>query len=436
MPTERSVVLGLARARSPWFSDVARWATSGSIAMDFVKTVSVDEVRSRLASGRAFSALLVDGRLPGIDRDLLEEAADRGCAVIVVTDGGGRDWVAAGASATLAEDFDRGELDTVLAEHAPAIARADDVPGQIDVVDAAPGFRARTVAVTGSGGTGRSVIAAAVAQGFATDAAHTDTVVLADLALHADQAMLHDARDVIPGILELVEAHRAGTPAAEDVRALTFDITARRYRLLLGLRRHRDWTAMRPRALRAALDGLRRSFTLVVADIDDDVEGEQLTGSADVEDRNLLARTTMAMADVVVVVGAPGVKGVHSLLRVVRDAIALGVDPARIVPVVNRAPRRGAARTELAHTVHELLVASNPGGEILSPVFVPERRQLDDAIRDGVALPAAIVDPVTTAVRARLEVLEERTPTAGADDAEPVPVAVGSLGSWDEEATA
>lgn len=432
MAGERYVALGLARVRTPWFSAVARWSTSGSLAMDFVKTVSVDEVRSRLGSGRPFSALLVDGGLPGIDRDLLEAAAERGCAAIVVTDGSGRDWKAVGAVATLPTDFDRTELDAVLAEHATPIGCTDELPGQVEPTDVVGGFRARTVAVTGPGGTGRSTVAAAIAQGFAADVAHTDTVVLADLALHADQAMLHDAKDVIPGVLELVESHRSGMPPAVDVRALTFEITDRRYQLLLGLRRHRDWTAIRPRALRAALDGLRQAFTLVVADIDDDFEGETLTGSADVEDRNLLARTTLSVADVVVVVGVPGVKGVHSLLRVIRDCIAAGVAPERIVPVVNRSPRRSAARSELARTVHELLVASNPGDALLSPVFLTERKQLDDVIRDGVDLPDALVRPVTDAARARLDAVDERAPATTFAD-EPVAVEVGSLGAWDEE---
>lgn len=257
-------------------------------------------------------------------------------------------------------------------------------------------------------------------------------MVLADLALHADQAMIHDARDVIPGVLELVESHRAGVPAPDEVRSLTFDIVDRRYRLLLGLRRHRDWTALRPRALRAGIDGLRQAFTLVVADIDDDLEGESLTGSADVEERNLLARTTVSLADVVVVVGQPGMKGAHSLLRVVRDLLAAGVPADRIVPVVNRAPKRASARAELARTVGELLGASNPGQPVLGPVFVPERPRLDDALRDGVALPDAVVTPVADAVRRRLAEVDERAPGHPAVD-EPVAVVPGSLGSWDEE---
>lgn len=432
MPSDRYVVLGLARVRTAWFSDVARWATSGSVALDFVKTVSVDEVRSRLLSGRLFSALLIDGGLPGIDRDLLLAAAERGCATIVVTDGARRDWVSVGAVATLATDFAPAELHAVLAEHARPIGRADELPGQVTPPPAPIGFRARTVAVTGAGGTGRSVVAAALAQGFAADVTHTDTVVLADLALHADQGMLHDARDVIPGLSELVEAHRTGSPSTDDVRCMTFDIAGRRYRLLLGLRRHRDWTAMRPGALGAALDSLRQAFTMVIADIDEDFEGEALTGSADVEDRNRIARTTLSIADIVVAVGAPGIKGVHSMLRVVRDIAAAGVDTGRILPVVNRAPRRSVQRRELARTVAELLAASNPQAALLSPIFVPECRHLDDAIRDGVRLPPQLVDPLTSAVRTRLDATDQRSP---ADD-EPEPVEVGTLGSWAEEPAA
>jgi MinD-like ATPase involved in chromosome partitioning or flagellar assembly len=399
--------------------------------MDFVKTVSADEVRARLASGRAFSVLLVDGGVPGVDRDLIQMALERGCATIVVTDGG-RDWSGLGAAATIPTDFGRTELEAVLLDHANPVGRPDTVPGRISLPERHhPTYRARVVAVTGAGGTGRSTVAMALAQGFAADPIHADTVVLADLALHADQGMLHDVRDVIPGIVELVEAHRGGTPGVHEVRSLTFDIVQRRYRLLLGLRRHRDWTALRPRALRAALDGLRRTCTLVVADIDDDLEGETATGSADVEDRNLLARTTVELADVVVVVGGPGLKGAHSTLRVLRDCLDAGVDPARIVLVVNRTPRGRAARAEVARAVQDLLATSHPDRELLGPVFLPERRQLDDVLRDGVPLPGALVDPVTSAVQHRLDAVPERAGTSG--DAEPQRVEPGSLGTWEQE---
>ena len=64
MAGARYVLLGLAQARSGWFRDVAQWATTGAIAAEFIKCVSAEEVRARLAGGRPFSALLVDATCP------------------------------------------------------------------------------------------------------------------------------------------------------------------------------------------------------------------------------------------------------------------------------------------------------------------------------------------------------------------------------------
>src|SRR4029453_8698916 len=170
-------------------------------------------------------------------------------------------------------------------------------------------WRGRLVAVTGAGGVGRSTLAMALAAGLAADPRDRGLVALADLALHGHQALLHDAGDVVPGLLELVEAHRASALPPPQVRALCFGVPERGYDVLLGLRRHRDWTALRPRAVDAALDALRGAYRSVVADVDADVEGEDQCGSVEVEDRNVLARHTLRDADLVPVVGLPGIGG-------------------------------------------------------------------------------------------------------------------------------
>ena len=64
MNVERYVVLGLARPRSAWFSDISRWATAAAIPVEFVKCLGPDEARARLASGRRWSAFLVDADAP------------------------------------------------------------------------------------------------------------------------------------------------------------------------------------------------------------------------------------------------------------------------------------------------------------------------------------------------------------------------------------
>jgi hypothetical protein len=275
----------------------------------------------------------------------------------------------------------------------------------------------------------------AVAAGLAADPRDRGLVVLADLALNGQQGLLHDAGDVVPGLSELVEGHRNGSLGAEEVRKLCFDVADRGYDLLLGLRRQRDWTALRSRALRAALDGLRQCYRMVVAEIDADVEGEAECGSVDVEDRNMLARTAATTADLVLVVGQAGLCGLHAHLRVLRDLVGLGVDPGKLVPIVNRAPRNPRARAEISQALAGPLEASLPGVRLAAnAVFVPERRRLDGAVRDGLAPPSAVVAPIAQAVRALVEVVPSGA-GAGAGPAsvaadEPVAVVPGSLGAW------
>lgn len=422
MNGERWVLLGLARPRLPWFAAVGRDATSGALPAEFLRCVSADEVRVRLSGGRPCSAVLLDGGLPAVDRDLLAAVVEHGAAAVVVDGAAVRDWRALGATAVLSPDFERRELVEVLEASARRIGAtvADD-----EVRPAAPP-PGRLALVCGPGGTGASTAAAALAQGLAEVG---DDVVLADLALRAEQAMLHDVRDVVPGIQELVEAHRTGTPSLEDVRALTFAVVERRYSLLLGLRRARSWTALRPRALAAAVDSLRVAFDVVVADVTADFEGEADGGSADVEDRHALARTALAAADVGFVVGRPGVKGLHALARTLGEVVEAGLAPRRVVPVIAAAPRSPRARAELAGALADLAGPALPE-PVSSPVFLPARR-VEGALRDALPLPAPLPGRLAGAfgaVLSRCGRAAERTSPG------PVRVVPGSLASWGDPA--
>lgn len=435
MAGSRYVVLGLAHARAAWFRDVARWSTSAALPVEFVGCVTLEELRARLASGRAFSAVLVDGALPGVDRDLVDRARSTGCAVLVIDDRRvERDWSALGASLILPGELSRTDLLDALTAYAVPLGRGEAraVPGP-RADPGAGGAPGALVAVTGAPGTGTSVLAMALAQGLGAGHERGDRVVLADLALDADQAVLHDAGDVVPGVLELVEAHRGGAPTAAEVRSLTFLVAGRGYSLLLGLRRHRDWAALRPRSVEAGLDGLRRAFRIVVADVDADVEGEVQCGSVDVEDRNVLARTTVSRAGAVVAVGTPGPKGVHALIRVLAALLEHGADPTAIVTVVNRAPRGGRARAEITAAVAELTRGLPGGDRLAGPVFLLDRKGLDDILLDGARLPAALTAPLAAAVDGLLaRAPAEPVAPEAAGGPEPVRVAPGSLGSWSD----
>jgi hypothetical protein len=424
--SERFVVLGLAHVRSVWFAAVAQWAHSATIPVEFVKCLSAEEVRARLAARRPYSALITDASLPEVDRDLLGAARAAGTAVVVVEDPRvPRDWAALGASALLPAGFERADLLAVLTQHARGVPRNEPTAPLPD-----PGpreWRGAVACVTGAGGTGASTVAIALAQSLADDVRNTGLVLLADLCLNAEQGMLHHARDVVPGVQELAEAHRAGTPSIDDVRALAFDVEERGYHLLLGLRRARFWTAIRPRAFEAAFDSLRRAFRIVVCDIDGDVEGEGAGGSIDVEERNHLPRTAALESDIVFVVGTPSMKGIHSLVRVAGELAALGVDAPRIVPVINQAPRAPRAKVTLSQTVGRLLAPAIGPRQTADAVFLPVRK-VDEAFRDGVRLPAGLGPPLVAAFEAAM------ASSAPASRPQARPVEPGSLGTWSDQA--
>lgn len=430
MTDERWVVLGLAHPRAAWFSALARWATSAAIPVDFVKCVSANEVRARLRSGRTFSALLVGGDVSGLDRDLVAAATAAEVSVVVVDPRTDRDWADLGVAALLPPDFDRAHLLTVLDDHAEPVARLSaSAPNEQVEVEA--GWRGRLIAVTGPGGTGSSVTAIATAQAFAAAPSNAAMVLLADLVLDAEQAMLHDTRDIVPSVQELTDAHRAGRLPIVDVRGSTFDAPERGYHLLLGLRRHRDWTALRPRAFATALDGMLRAYRIVVADVDADVEGEALTGSLDVEDRNVMARTTIARADITVVVGTPSTKGIHALARTIRGLLAFGVEPQRIAPVLARAPRSPRRRAEAVGALAGLLGREGAPSEVDNPVFLAARADIEDAIRDGVRLPSSLGRPLHRELTRRLQELTSASPDTAVSP--PVAITPGALGAWSEQ---
>jgi hypothetical protein len=429
MAAERFVVLGLAPARSPWFRAVGLWANSGALPAEFVRCVSAEEVRARLGSGRPFSALVADAGLPAVDRDLVAAARAAGCAVLVVDDGRAtRDWLELGAARVLVPGFGRDELVAALTSCASPVRRGEADATELLTRPSPAAWRGSVAVVTGPGGTGVSTAAIALAQSLGDDVRHGGMVLLADLRLRAEHAVLHDAGDVLPCVQELVEAHRSGQPTAHDVRSLAFTVPERHYSVLLGLRRARHWPAIRPQAFEAAFDALRRAWGVVVCDIDPDLEGEDDAGSIDIEERNVMARTAAAQADVVFAVGLPELKGVHALVRVLEELTAFGVDPARIVPVFNRAPRSPRARAGLAAVLAELTAPFAAGG-MANPVHLPERGNVEADLHDGARLPAALGTPLAGAFRA---VVERSRPAPAAD--EPQPVRPGSLGHWTEEA--
>ncbi len=337
MGSQRYVLLGLAHPRSGWFADLAQWANSSSIPVELVKCLSAEELRARLVSGRAFSAAIMDANLPAVDRDLIDCGIRADCPTLMVDSSRRqRDWLSLGANTVLSPQLERSSLVDALRQHARPIGTVDDVVRGLSD-DEVCMHLGRVAAVCGPGGTGTSTAAIALAQSLAHRRIG-GRVLLADFCRRAEQAMLHDAGDVVPGVQELVDAHRTGRPDASEIVALTFHVVERGYDLLLGLRKPTAWTALRPKAFEASFRSLREAYDIVVCDIEGDLEGERAGGSMDVEERNVMARTTALQADVVFAIGAVGMKGVHSLSQLRDELVSYGVPSSRLIPVFNRAP--------------------------------------------------------------------------------------------------
>lgn len=440
--TERYVLLGLAPARTEWFRRVAAWAADVSLPAEFVRCISVEEALLRLEGARPFSALLVDAGTPGLDRDLLARAAAADCAAVVVGDPGDQQrWRDLGAIAVLARDLTRAHLLEVLADVAERVAGTRvDIPS---VFPRPEGPLGRMVAVTGPGGTGASVVAVALAQGLAAEPGRTRRswrspadaregrgldVLLADLCRVADQALYHDAAQLVPGLQELIDLHRMTRPDRDEVLAQTFEVPARGYRLVLGLRRSRHWVGLREASIAAALDSLQWLADIVIADVDPDVEGERETGSHDVQERHGLTRAAVRRADLVLVVGDGSMKGTAALVRTLAALVDVGVEPEQLVPVANRSPRSPRRRAQTTATVSQLLqAATGMDADRFQPVLHLPDQDPEAALRDGVALPTALPRAVSHAV---LALLERTQPTLAPPLPTPVPIVPGSLSGF------
>jgi len=177
---------------------------------------------------------------------------------------------------------------------------------------------------------------------------------------------------------------------------------------------------LRPQALTATVDSLLATFRVTVADITGEFDGEEETGSVDLEERNGAARAVITQADLLLVCGTASLKGLRSVVDLCAEAVRHQVEPQRLLPVVNRAPRNPRARAEITAALRELGGPST----MAAPLFVPERRGLEAIHRESAMLPAALVTAISRSVTRALG-------SFGAppmDGSEPVAVRPGELG--------
>lgn len=403
--TAQFVVATLAPPRRHWVRDLSRWATTGDLPAEVLTCLAGDELRAVLGTGRPLSLVLVDAGCTALDRDLVAVARAAGCAVVVVDDGRRhRDWEAIGCAELAREPQVPDDVADLLGRVGRPVDGAARRPARALGLGRTSASPATVVAVTGAGGAGASTVAAAVAQSFGTSSGRRPRTALVDGSRRATQTVLHAPDDVVPGLTDLVEAHRNDAPDPEVVRTFLHAVPSRGYELLVGLRRTRDWAGLRPLALAAALHGLAQAYRNVVVDLDPDLDGMAATGSVEVEERHSLSRWAVDRADLVVVVGRPDLAGLHALSSVRADLADDGVPADRLLVVLNHL-RGGRLRT-----VGDVELRRAVGGPF---VAVPPVRGLEQAHRSVGPLPRSFVRPVGAAVADALQHLGPRASSDG-----------------------
>ena len=155
-------------------------------------------------------------------------------------------------------------------------------------------------------------------------------VLLADFTLDGSLRAAHPARPGEIGLTDLAgPGARPGGAAATERLAGLFDRTPSGLAFVPGLPHHRDWIHLPTGGAERALGHLRSAADAVVVAVDPDLEGEDDTGSFDIEDRNQLARTAVALAGTVVSASTATRTGVDGQARFLRDLQAFGVPVER-----------------------------------------------------------------------------------------------------------
>ena len=405
----RYVLLGLASGAPPWMPTVDLRLADLGTGHEFLPCAGIADLLNRLASGRAFSALLVDHRTVGLDRELISRARTAACPVLVVG-GDVERWTGLGAAAVVQSDLDPTEFARTLERQARPIGRIDRLEFGGPTRTTGDRWTGRLVAITGPGGTGASTIARSLAFGLAEDPRLRGSVTLVDACLEADQALLHGVDDAPMTLQEATQAHRGGLPGAEELDRFLVAPVGLPYRLLPGIRRRRDWPTIGGSSLRATLANLCRHNLITVVDVDPDVDlapDEQPTGPSTPGEP---AQVVCDLADLVVVVGRTGTrsgrKGAAALGRTIANLLEAGLPDDRLLPLcltdapdrVRRSDRRRSKASVSNHVedAEGTVLLPDPGpdpepayGTHLARLLLRHLDRLPDRIDMGGLIPVA-----------------------------------------------
>lgn len=404
MTTRTPHLYVLSTPRNPWIHEFLRWANSGVLTLHVTKCISTAELRAHLEAVTPGHLALLDAEVPGVSTDLLNLCDATQTQVLLYDDRAMRHsrWQAAGVQHLLTRDSTLHSVSKIL--QAQLIDRVSETPHEFAYEPEAPG---KLIAVCGTGGVGVTSTACLLAQGLVQQLPLDQSVLVSDFSFTADLAVLHDASDVMPCLEEFLDLVRTKHATVHDVRQLTHYVEERGYHALLGIHRAPGWSLVTQRTAHQVLLALRRSFGYSILDLPWALHGERETGFTDLDDYHALARLGASQADLVLVVGRPGLKGLRSLHQLSRSLRDLGVAPERIVRVITAAPKSKRSRAALLRNLEAL------SDVFLGPVLFVESFPIETSFFDGVRFPQGVSASLAKSVLA----LSETALTVGSNTA-------------------
>ncbi|HEX5018641.1 MAG TPA: hypothetical protein VFX15_13775 [Actinomycetes bacterium] len=325
----------------------------------------VVELRAVIHSSQV-DAVVVDGRLRGIDRDVMNTFLTMGVLVVVVSDSPD-DWIAIGAQEVVGRDL--GGL-------AESLRHREVVPEPVPTQARSPEPSGAIIAVWGPpGAPGRSTLAIEMA---ASITRRNNDVLLVDLdTLGPSIAQQLGLIDDTSGLAAAVRTASQGVLEPDALAGLAVTVPCGP-RVLVGLPSTDRWTELRRASTEAVMQCARAMVPWTVVDVGSAIEGEDLEwldpGSPH---RFGAARATLANADAVICVGRPDPIGLTRLLREIPKVQAIA-PTAYLRVALNRVRARREGRESAA------LISDVLG---LDPVLLPDDpSNVDAAVRRGRAV--------------------------------------------------
>ncbi len=355
------------------------------------RCVDVSELLAAAATGMAQAALL-SADLRRLDGDAVARLSAAGVAVVGLVDPG--DEPAAdrlrglGIARVLPADAEPDAIARALRE-----AVAGGPPAGRDIADpraALPAHglpapapersagRGRVVAVWGpTGAPGRTTVAV----GLADEAARLDVPsLLVDADVYGGVvAQVLGLLDESPGLAGAARQATAGTLDEAALGRLAWAVRPR-LGVLTGLARADRWPELRPHAVAAVLDEVRRSADLTVVDCAFSLEeDEELSFDTAAPRRNGVTLTVLEAADTVLCVSGADPVALQRSIRAIGELreVLPDVEPVVVVNQVRRGPVPGDPRREIGEAL-ERFAGRGVG------FFLPaDRRATDAALAEG-----------------------------------------------------